>query len=282
MEPRNIQRALSGQPLSSWQSTVTRHFQRAATTYADVSELQQASMHDLLAECRAQGLVLELGAGQCHLASVVAARLEVSSLVALDISEAMLRNAQPQAKVSRVVASALAIPLIDHSVDAIVSHFALHWCLAPAAVAAEMHRVIRRDGRVQLAIPLAGSLSPLHGEQGDGALLLPLSEWQQAFASRSPSSQADSASPIPSSAWACEHDAVKTYTRHFHTASEWLSYLRAMGVTAKPKGQQSQSPQSGLTGKQGYQSLIKQLEQAAEPVGIPFTFKVWHAQFRAL
>ncbi|MBQ0722539.1 MAG: methyltransferase domain-containing protein [Paraperlucidibaca sp.] len=277
MEPRSTQRALSGQPLSSWQSTVTRHFQRAATTYANVSELQQASMNDLLAECRAQGLVLELGAGQCHLASAIAARLEVSSLVALDISEAMLRTAPPQAKVSRMVASALAIPLIDHSVDAIVSHFALHWCLAPAAVAAEMHRIIRRDGSVQLAIPLAGSLAPLHGEQGDGALLLPLNEWQQAFASR-----ADSASPIPSSAWACEHDAVKTYTRHFHTASEWLSYLRAMGVTAKPKSQQSQSPQLGLAGKQGYQYLIKRLEQAAEPAGIPFTFKVWHAQFRAL
>lgn len=277
MEPRSTQRALSGQPLSSWQSTVTRHFQRAATTYANVSELQQASMNDLLAECRAQGLVLELGAGQCHLASAIAARLEVSSLVALDISEAMLRTAPPQAKVSRVVASALAIPLIDRSVDAIVSHFALHWCLAPAAVAAEMHRVIRRDGRVQLAIPLAGSLAPLHGEQGDGALLLPLSEWQQAFAFR-----ADSALPVPNSAWAREHEAVKTYTRYFHTASEWLSYLRAMGVTAKPKGQQSQSPQSGLTGKQGYQSLIKRLELAAEPAGIPFTFKVWHAQFQAL
>lgn len=277
MEPRSTQRALSGQPLSNWQSTVTRHFQRAATTYANVSELQQASMNDLLAECRAQGLVLELGAGQCHLASAIAARLEVSSLVALDISEAMLRTAPPQAKVSRVVASALAIPLIDHSVDAIVSHFALHWCLAPTAVAAEMHRIIRRDGSVQLAIPLAGSLAPLHGEQGDGALLLPLNEWQQAFASR-----ADSASPIPSPAWACEHDAVKTYTRHFHTASEWLSYLRAMGVTAKPKSQQSQSPQLGLAGKQGYQYLIKRLEQAAEPAGIPFTFKVWHAQFRAL
>lgn len=254
------------QPPSNWQSTVTQHFQRAADTYASVSELQQISMLDLLAECHAQGLVLELGAGQGQLASVIAARPQVSSLIALDISEAMLRAAPSQAKLSRVVASALAIPLMDHSIDTIVSHFALHWCLAPTAVAAEMHRVIRRDGCVQLAIPLAGSLAPLHGEQGDGALLLPLSEWRRAFA----------ASNSVSSAWACEHDTVKTYSRHFRTASEWLSYLRAMGVTAKPRGQ------LGLAGKLGYQSLITHLEQATEPVGIPFTFKVWHAQFRAL
>ena len=276
MEPKSARKTLDSKPSSRWQSTVTRHFQRAATTYASVSELQQASMHDLLAECRAQGIVLELGAGQGQLASVIAARSEVSSLIALDISEAMLRTAPPQAMLSRVVASALAIPLMDHSVDAIVSHFALHWCLAPAAVAAEMHRVIRRDGCVQLAIPLAGSLAPLHGEQGDGALLLPLSEWQRAFVASHFSFQADSASPISSSAWACDYDTVKTYTRYFRTAPEWISYLRAMGVTAKPTGQ------SGLAGKQGYFSLIKRLENAAEPAGIPFTFKVWHAQFRAL
>ena len=277
MGPSNARLALNKQTSSSWQSAVTRHFQRAATTYADVSELQQASMHDLLTECRAQGLVLELGAGQGQLASVIAACPEVSTLIALDICEAMLRTAPQQAKLSRVVASALAIPLMDHSVDAIISHFALHWCLAPTAVAAEMHRVIRRDGCVQLAIPLAGSLAPLHGEQGDDALLLPLSEWQQAF-----TAQTNLASTSSSSVWACEHDAVKTYTRYFDTASDWLGYLRAMGVTAKPKSPQLQSSQPGLTGRQALQSLIKRLEQAAEPAGIPFTFKVWHARFRAL
>ncbi len=237
-------------------------------------------MHDLLvAECCAQGLVLELGAGQGQLASAIAARPSVSSLIALDISEAMLTTAPAQANISRVVASALAIPLMDHSIDTIVSHFALHWCLAPSAVAAEMHRVIRRDGRVQLAIPLAGSLAPLHGEQGDGALLLPLSEWQRAFTGASASQQADTpltASACLGAAWHCEHDSVKDYSRHFRSASEWLSYLRAMGVTAKPKGQ------SGLAGRKGYQSLLAHLEKAVEPAGIPFTFKVWHAQFRAL
>ena len=58
MGPSNARLALNKQTSSSWQSAVTRHFQRAATTYADVSELQQASMHALLTECRAQGLVL--------------------------------------------------------------------------------------------------------------------------------------------------------------------------------------------------------------------------------
>ncbi|MEO6698877.1 MAG: methyltransferase domain-containing protein [Paraperlucidibaca sp.] len=250
---------------TSWQATVARHFQRAATTYADVSALQQASAHDLLIDCRAQGVVLELGAGQGELASILAARAEVSALIALDVSEAMLRAAPAMEKLQRVVASALAIPLQDHSVDTVLSHFAVHWCLAPAAVAAEMHRVLRLDGVVQLAIPVAGSLAPLHGAAGDGALLLPAATWQQAFAATGESK----------AVWACEAATVKTYTRYFATAAEWLAYLRAMGVTAKPQAQ------AGLAGKQAYRAIVERLMQAAEPSGIPFSFQVWHARFRA-
>jgi malonyl-CoA O-methyltransferase len=248
-----------------WQATVARHFQRAATTYAGVSALQQASAQDLLADCQARGVVLELGAGQGELASVLAARAGVSAIIALDVSEAMVRAAPAIAKLQRVVASALAIPLRDHSIDAVISHFAVHWCLAPAAVAAEMHRVLRHDGVAQLAIPVAGSLAPLHGTAGDAALLLPAATWQQAFA----------AEGMSRAMWVCEAATVKTYTRYFATASEWLDYLRAMGVTAKPKAQ------SGLAGKQAYRLIVERLLHAAEPLGIPFSFKVWHARFRA-
>lgn len=259
---------MSAVPQAQWQRNVTRHFQRAAQRYGDASALQQASLRDLLADCPAQGVTLELGAGHGQLAHALAARDEVSAMIALDVSEAMLRQGmrdQPSVahKLARVVASALAIPLPEHSVDTIVSHFALHWCLAPQAVAAELQRVIRRDGLVQLAIPVAGSLAPLHGAAGDGALLLPLTAWQQAFGE----------------SWQVRRSAVKTYTRYFANASAWLAYLRAMGVTASP------GAAAGLSSKQHYRDVLARIDRAALAVGegtaIPFSFHVWHACLQA-
>lgn len=247
---------------------MARHFQRAAQTYADVSELQQASLRDLLADCPARGVTLELGAGHGQLAGALAAREAVSLMIALDVSEAMLRAAPAQHNVVRVVASALAIPLQDHSIDSIVSHFALHWCLAPQAVANELYRVVRRDGVVQIAIPVAGSLAPLHGAAGDGALLLPVAAWQQAFGDT----------------WRLQRGDVKTYTRYFSSAAAWLRYLRAMGVTASPQAS------SGLASRQGYRELLARIDSSVECIAveseaegraIPFSFQVWHACLQA-
>lgn len=255
-----------------WQHTVARHFQRAASTYAEVSELQRASQRDALVLSQAQGITVELGAGHGELAAELAARSGVSLLIAFDVSEAMLRAAPAAPKLARVVASALAIPLRDHSVDSIVSHFALHWCLSPQAVASELHRVIRRDGLLQLAIPLAGSLAPLHGEAGDGALLLPPAAWQSAFVRPEPVAPRDTK---PCARWQLDHSEIKTYTRYFPTATAWLNYLRAMGVTATPQAG------TGLAGKQGYRALLQRLQGAQTPAGIPFSFRVWHASLRA-
>ncbi|REH40500.1 methyltransferase family protein [Paraperlucidibaca baekdonensis] len=241
-----------------WQANVARHFQRAAMSYADTSALQQASAQDFFACTQARGLVLELGAGHGAIAQLISECTAVSTVLALDISEAMLRQAPIGPKVQRVVGSALAIPLRDQCVDTVMSHFALHWCLSPRAVAAELRRVVRAQGHAQLAIPLAGSLAPLHGDGGDGALLLPLAQWQAAFAQD----------------WQLEASDVKTYTRHFTSARDWLAYLRAMGVTA--------TPQAAPASRRHVRELLAGIEQAAEPAGIPFTFQVWHARLRAV
>lgn len=242
-------------PMRAWQATVARHFQRAAISYDDASALQKLSASEFLAASSAQGVVLELGAGHGQLAQAISARAEVSSVIALDVSDAMLRQAP--ISVQRVVGSALAIPLQDQCIDTVLSHFALHWCLSPMAVAAELRRVLRRHGQAQLAIPLAGSLAPLHGEAGDGTLLLPLHDWQAAFAH----------------GWQREGSAVKTYTRYFANPREWLAYLRAMGVTA--------TPQAAPASRRHLRELFARIEQAAEPAGIAFSFRVWHASFRA-
>jgi demethylmenaquinone methyltransferase/2-methoxy-6-polyprenyl-1,4-benzoquinol methylase len=91
---------------------------------------------------------LDLACGSGDLAA--AAAEEGARVIALDFSAGMLRAARVRGVPSLVRGDALALPLADGTVDAVVSGFALRNFVDLAAAFAECARVLRAGGRLAL------------------------------------------------------------------------------------------------------------------------------------
>ena len=136
---------------------VMRSFARAAAHYEDSARLQREVRTDLLERLQFftldPGVVLDLGAGTCQASLALQRRFPRARVLALDLTEPMLRAA-PKARWSwrsssvrlRVCADAGALPLCSHSVDLIYSNLMLHWCDQPGRVFGELARVIKPGG----------------------------------------------------------------------------------------------------------------------------------------
>lgn len=112
-------------------------------------------------------VLLDLGAGTGSLTLAAAARWPAASLIALDASGAMLALARARAAAGDhdparfrwVVADALAMPIDDASVDAVVSSFGpLRAGERPTL--AEVHRVLRPGGRFAFVAWRGDELQP--------------------------------------------------------------------------------------------------------------------------
>lgn len=101
----------------------------------------------------AAATVLEIGSGPGVLALEIATRLPEAQVVGADLAEAMVERATERAgrdgvlgRVRFELADAAALPLPDASVDAVISTLSLHHWAYPAAVFAEIGRVLRPGG----------------------------------------------------------------------------------------------------------------------------------------
>lgn len=257
--------------MTAWQATLRRRFDRAASGYEALAQLQQQSGERLadaimrqtvLQPARAE-CILDLGCGTGWLLRHVHQHWPagpVPSLFALDLSEGMLQAAQAENGPLRICADASSLPFVNASIDLMVSNFALHWCDDPAQVLAEMHRVSTADGRAFCVIPVAGSLGARGEQAGQGASLRDLQEWQQAVAD---------------SPWQLVSADVEQWVEHHDTPAAWLQTLRALGVTAR------RAAVSGLSGRAAHAELQRHLELAREPAGIPLRYQVWRIQLQA-
>ena len=97
--------------------------------------------------------ILEIGSGPGEVALEIARRLPGSSLVGIDLAEAMIRRGVERARdegldrrVRFELADAAALPFADGSFDIVVSTLSLHHWSDPAAVFVEVGRVLRRGG----------------------------------------------------------------------------------------------------------------------------------------
>ena len=97
--------------------------------------------------------VLEIGSGPGELALEIGRRLPGGEVVGIDLAEAMVDRATKRAGAERLedhvrfqVADAAALPLPDSSFDVVVSTLSLHHWSDPAAVFAEIARVLRPGG----------------------------------------------------------------------------------------------------------------------------------------
>jgi SAM-dependent methyltransferase len=128
--------------------------------------------------------LLDLGAGTGKFSRLAAAR--GAAVLALEPAAAMIRQAAgPGVLAVRAVAEAL--PLRRHGADAVCAASAFHWFDGRRALA-EMHRVLRRGGRLALlwnqrddAVPWVAALSELVNRREEGWPRYRSGAWRAAF-----------------------------------------------------------------------------------------------------
>lgn len=127
---------------------VARAFARAAAGYESADFLHQEIRTRLLERLDLVSLrpdtILDLGAGPPRETSGLHARYPDTTLLAVDLVPAMLGAAATPWH--RLGADAARLPLPDGCVDLVVAGMLLHWCEEPAAVLAEIRRVLRFPG----------------------------------------------------------------------------------------------------------------------------------------
>jgi phosphatidylethanolamine/phosphatidyl-N-methylethanolamine N-methyltransferase len=118
---------------------------KSSGIYAKIVEL-------ILPELHPDWVVLDLAVGTGLLALEMAPR--VQKVYGLDISAAMLGQAQAKAQERRIVnvefqvGDAYQLPFAEASLDAVVISNALHVMLKPECALAEVYRVLKPDGRL--------------------------------------------------------------------------------------------------------------------------------------
>lgn len=142
---------------------VRRASARAARDYERHDALQreiEARLLDSLGYYEAPpARVLDVGCGTGRGAAALRKRWPQATVIALDLSTAMLRAARHHAGWRRpfvlACADALSLPFPDHSIDVVYSNFCMPWCGAPRPFIKELNRVLSHGGFL-----VASSLGP--------------------------------------------------------------------------------------------------------------------------
>ncbi|MGB4498326.1 MAG: malonyl-ACP O-methyltransferase BioC [Methylococcaceae bacterium] len=130
---------------------IKQSFGNASNTYDNVAELQRNIGRDLLKAFLLQNLtgnVVDLGCGTGFLTQALFSHCE--NLIALDLALPMLKitHEKLNKKITYVCADAENLPFLDKSIDAIFSNVALQWCQPIDKALNEIHRVLKKDGRL--------------------------------------------------------------------------------------------------------------------------------------
>ena len=142
---------------------VRRAFARAAASYEQHDVLQRevaARLFDSLDYYDGKPeRVLDIGCGTARGTALLKKRWRDAQVIALDISQPMLRHARKHAgwlkPFARVCADGLALPFPDRSMDVVYSNLVMQWCDTPRDLLREFVRVLKPGGFV-----VASSLGP--------------------------------------------------------------------------------------------------------------------------
>jgi len=133
---------------------VRESFERASAAY-EATAVLQARVNDELLDRVAffkldPAVILDLGAGTGRGSRALAQRFPSAQVVAVDIAQGMLREAQrklgPEAHFERVCGDAFRLPLRQGSVDLVFSNLLLQWCDDLGRALAEVRRVLKPGG----------------------------------------------------------------------------------------------------------------------------------------
>ena len=252
---------------------VKRSFARAAGSFDGADFLQTEVRNRLLDRLKWLRLeperVLDLGAGTGRALPGLAAHFPAAELIALDLTEDMLRVAARREGVSPLLicGNASRLPLADASVDVVFSSLMIHWSTSLDSLFAEVRRVLRYPGVFSFATLGPGSFRELREAWqavDDGAHVMPFPEMT---ALGTGLLRAGLAEPVID---------VETLTICYQDLRQLTSDLRGTGTT-NPNSSRSR----GLTGRRSWARLeaaYSKLRDAngALPVTLEMVFgSVW-------
>lgn len=129
--------------------TLRKIFNHAAHTYDASAVLYREVAHRLLENLDFVRMtpqrILDLGAGTGYITQLLKKRYPYAQIISVDFSTAMLQQSKCTEALS-ICADTAQIPLLDASVDLIVSGLMLPWCNDISAVFAQMQRVLKAGG----------------------------------------------------------------------------------------------------------------------------------------
>lgn len=133
---------------------VRRQFDRAAASFDRADFVHRVTRDGLVERLRplrvAAKTVLDLGAATGNTTDPLRKRFGGASIVSLDLSHNMLREARAKrrwfSRTAFVQADAERLPFRDASYDVVFSNLLLPWLSEPTAALAEVARVLRKDG----------------------------------------------------------------------------------------------------------------------------------------
>jgi malonyl-CoA O-methyltransferase len=138
-------------PAKPSKARVRQSFDRAARSYDSAASVQRLICQQLAAALPANcnpAKLLDAGCGTGYALPLLQARFPEASMLALDLSSAMLQ--QISAPCHRLAGDLEHLPLAAASIDLYWSSLAVQWCELPQALA-EARRVLRIGGQLALA-----------------------------------------------------------------------------------------------------------------------------------
>ena len=245
-----------------------RAFNRAATTYDAVAELQY-EIGDRLIErldyVRLQpARILDLGAGTGFFSAALLKRYRKADIVALDVAENMLRQVQGRGgwfrKPRCVCADAETLPFADDSFQLIFSNLMLQWSVDLEQTFMELRRVLAPGGLLMFTTFGPDTLMELRAswEKVDGFTHV------NTFIDMH-----DVGDSLLSTRWAepvMDSERITVTYRQLGTLMQDLKQIGAHNVThGRP---------AGLTGRQRMQQLAEAYEQFREDGVLPASYEV--------
>ena len=245
-----------------------RAFNRAATTYDAVAELQY-EIGDRLIErldyVRLQpARILDLGAGTGFFSAALLKRYRKADIVALDVAENMLRQVQGRGgwfrKPRCVCADAETLPFADDSFQLIFSNLMLQWSVDLEQTFLELRRVLAPGGLLMFTTFGPDTLMELRAswEKVDGFTHV------NTFIDMH-----DVGDSLVSTRWAepvMDSERITVTYRQLGTLMQDLKQIGAHNVThGRP---------AGLTGRQRMQQLAEAYEAFREDGVLPASYEV--------
>lgn len=245
---------------SDFGQQVAKSFSAASQSYMQGARLQQQVALDALAILAKapRGHLLDLGCGPGWLHP----RLTdyCNAFTAVDLSAGMLAKAAQAALAKTYLqADAQQLPLANSSVDTVFSSLMLQWCAKPAAVFAEISRVLTPGGKVVITTLVEGTLAEL------AQAFAGLDSYPHVSRFLGVDSIKQAAFATAGVNWQFEQRRYPLYYPDVQTLARELKLLGANQVAGR---------RNGLTGKGYWQQLAQAYEIHRTMLGLPASYQV--------